>query len=106
MEASPRKKTPRPTKKALRGQNLSPRRAPHLKSASSGRRYALAATEALHPACPHLQAISGVFSIASHSTLQYFPDVTVQEQTGCAHFLSSLAAIAVSPFINNSRLPY
>ena len=58
-------------------------------------RYAVAATEALHPACPHLQAMSGVFSIASHSTLQYFPDVTVQEQTGCAHFL--LSAMFLSP---------
>jgi hypothetical protein len=33
--------------------------------------------------------MSGVFAIASHSVLQYFPDVTVQEQTGCAHFLLS-----------------
>jgi hypothetical protein len=33
--------------------------------------------------------MSGVFSIASHSTLQYFSDVTLQEQTGCAHFLLS-----------------
>jgi hypothetical protein len=38
--------------------------------------------------------MSGVFSIASHSTLQYFSDVTVHEQTGCAHFL--LSAILVS----------
>jgi hypothetical protein len=36
----------------------------------------------LQPACGHLQAMSGVFSIASHSVLQYFPDVTLQEQTG------------------------
>lgn len=56
----------------------------------------------LHPARPHSQARSGVFSIASHSTLQYFPAVTVQEQTGCAYFLLSLAAIAVSAFMNNS----
>jgi hypothetical protein len=36
----------------------------------------------LQPACGHLQAMSGVFSIASHSVLQYFPEVTLQEQTG------------------------
>jgi hypothetical protein len=26
----------------------------------------------LHPVCGHAQAISGVFSVASHSALQYF----------------------------------
>jgi hypothetical protein len=36
----------------------------------------------LQPGCGHLQEMSGVFSIASHSVLQYFPDVTLQEQTG------------------------
>jgi hypothetical protein len=30
--------------------------------------------------------MSGVFSMASHSVLQYLPDVTRQEQMGCAHF--------------------
>jgi hypothetical protein len=30
--------------------------------------------------------MSGVFSIASHASLQYFPFVTVQLHTGCAHF--------------------
>jgi hypothetical protein len=30
--------------------------------------------------------MSGVFSIASHSGLQYLPDVAMHEQTGCAHF--------------------
>ena len=49
----------------------------------------------LQPACGHLQLMSGVFSIASHSVLQYFPEVTLQEQTGWAHFL--LSAIG-SPF--------
>ena len=49
----------------------------------------------LQPACGHLQAMSGVFSIASHSVLQYFPEVALQEQTGWAHFL--LSAIE-SPF--------
>jgi hypothetical protein len=40
----------------------------------------------LQPACPQEQSMSGVFSIASHWALQYFPDVVMQEQTGCAHF--------------------
>jgi hypothetical protein len=53
----------------------------------------------LQPACGHLQAMSGVFSIASHSVLQYFPDVTLQEQTGWAHFLLSSGAMWCSPFI-------
>src|ERR1700730_12203644 len=53
----------------------------------------------LQPACGHLQAMSGVFSIASHSVLQYFPEVTLPEQTGWAHFLISVDAICVSPFI-------
>src|SRR5579871_3872389 len=39
--------------------------------------------------------MSGVFSIASHSAEQYFPSVTMQLQTGCAHFLAS--AIFVLP---------
>jgi hypothetical protein len=30
--------------------------------------------------------MSGIFSIAAHSTLQYLPDVARQEQIGCAHF--------------------
>jgi hypothetical protein len=47
----------------------------------------------LQPACGHLQAMSGVFSIASHSVLQYFPEVTLQEQTGWAHFLFSSDAM-------------
>jgi hypothetical protein len=49
----------------------------------------------LQSACGQSQAMSGVFSIASHSVLQYFPDVTLQEQMGWAHFL--LSAIE-SPF--------
>ena len=36
--------------------------------------------------CGHAQAISGVFSVASHSALQYLPDVVTHEQSGCAHF--------------------
>jgi hypothetical protein len=37
-----------------------------------------------------------VSSIASHSTLQYFPDVTGHEQGGCAHLLLFSAAIFFS----------
>jgi hypothetical protein len=40
----------------------------------------------LQAGCPQAQSISGVFSMAEHSVLQYFPDVTMHEQTGCAHF--------------------
>jgi len=35
--------------------------------------------------------MSGVFSIASYSVLQYLPSVTSQAQGGCAHFLFSTA---------------
>jgi hypothetical protein len=86
------------TKKVLRG--LSHRREVSFteKAPASLKRYALAAAEAVHPACPHLQAISGVFSIASHCVLQYLPDVTVHEQTGCAHFLlSAIFSLLRSP---------
>jgi hypothetical protein len=50
----------------------------------------------LQPGCPHVQSMSGVFSIASHCVLQYFPEVTVQEQTGCAHFLPAVSAMLIS----------
>jgi hypothetical protein len=49
--------------------------------------------------------MSGVFSIASHSTLQYFPEVVMHEQTGCAHFSDFVVDIAFSPdsrFIANN----
>jgi len=39
--------------------------------------------------------MSGIFSIASHSTLQYLPDVVTQEQTGCAHFLAFSELISI-----------
>jgi hypothetical protein len=39
-------------------------------------------------ACPQVQSMSGIFSIASHWALQYLPEVVTQEQTGCAHFLA------------------
>ena len=39
----------------------------------------------LQSACSHAQSMSGVFSMASHSVLQYLPDVITHEQMGCAH---------------------
>jgi hypothetical protein len=39
-------------------------------------------------AWPQVQSMSGIFSIASHWALQYLPEVVMQEQTGCAHFLA------------------
>ena len=50
----------------------------------------------LQAGCPHVQSMSGVFSIASHCVLQYFPEVTIQEQTGCAHFLPAVSATLIS----------
>ena len=47
-----------------------------------------------HPAWPHEQSTSGVFSIASQSLLQYLPDVVGHEQTGCAHFSAFAEAIS------------
>jgi hypothetical protein len=40
--------------------------------------------------------MSGVFSIASHCVLQYFPDDTVHEHTGCAHFCPFESVIGFS----------
>jgi hypothetical protein len=39
------------------------------------------------------QSMSGVFSMAAHSVLQYLPEVVRQEQTGCAHFSAFVSAI-------------
>lgn len=47
----------------------------------------------VHVRCPHEQSMSGVFSVVSHSTLQYFPDVVRHEQTGWAHFSAFVAVI-------------
>jgi hypothetical protein len=48
--------------------------------------------------------MSGVFSIASHSVLQYFPpEVTLQEQTGWAHFLLSSDAIWCLLLLNQPK---
>jgi hypothetical protein len=44
--------------------------------------------------CLQVQSMSGVFSIASQTVLQYFPDVTVQEQIGCAHFVAFVLSIS------------
>lgn len=49
----------------------------------------------MHAGCPHVQSMSGIFSIASHSTLQYLPDVVTQEQIGCAHFLAFSELISI-----------
>jgi hypothetical protein len=40
--------------------------------------------------------MSGVFSMAAHSVLQYLPDVVRQEQTGWAHFSALLIVIVIS----------
>ncbi len=49
------------------------------------------------------RAISGVFSVVSHSVLQYLPDVVTHEQTGCAHFSAFSAAIALLPTSDLAR---
>jgi hypothetical protein len=50
----------------------------------------------LQTGCPHLQSMSGIFSIDSHCTLQYFPAIAVHEQFGCAHFFVFSIAISLS----------
>jgi hypothetical protein len=70
---------------------------------SSGRQASIYSIFPLQPACPHLQSTSGVFSIAAHSVLQYFPDVTLQEQTGWAHFLLSSNAIWYLLLLNQPK---
>jgi hypothetical protein len=47
-----------------------------------------------HPMWPHEQSMSGGFSIASHSVLQYLPDVVRHAQTGWAHFSAFAEAIS------------
>jgi hypothetical protein len=51
----------------------------------------------LQPAYPHAQSMSGVFSIAPHSVLQYLPDIVTHEQTGGTHF--SAFAVVISSFL-------
>jgi CheY-like chemotaxis protein len=51
--------------------------------------------------CGQRHSRSGVFSIASHSTLQYLlPSVVIQVQGGCAHFL---LCAAINPPSSSSR---
>jgi hypothetical protein len=40
--------------------------------------------------------MSGIFSIVSHCTLQYFPVFAAHEQFGCAHFFTFSVAIRLS----------
>jgi len=44
--------------------------------------------------------MSGVFAVASHSVLQYLPDVVTHEQTGCAHFSVFVGAISFLPTLD------
>jgi hypothetical protein len=43
--------------------------------------------------------------MASHSTLQYFPETTLQLQGGCAHFWLLSAATGISFISRNGPLP-
>jgi hypothetical protein len=42
--------------------------------------------------------MSGVFSMASHAALQYFPVVASQLQIGCAHFAAGFVVMTASCF--------
>jgi hypothetical protein len=42
--------------------------------------------------------MSGVFSMASHAALQYFPVVAWQLQMGCAHFVAGFVVMTSSCF--------
>jgi hypothetical protein len=44
--------------------------------------------------------MSGIFSIVSHSTLQYLPEVVRQEQMGCAHFFGFAVSMAFLPALD------
>lgn len=48
----------------------------------------------MQTAWPQEQSMSGVFSIASDCVLQYFPELVMHEQIGCAHF----SALGVDTF--------
>jgi hypothetical protein len=48
--------------------------------------------------------MSGVFSMAAHSVLQYLPDVATHEQTGCAHFSPFARAISFLPTSDEERM--
>jgi hypothetical protein len=49
--------------------------------------------------------MSGVFSMAAHSALQYLPDVITHEQTGCAHLWPFSVAISFL-LDSDQRHPY
>jgi len=57
----------------------------------------------LQSQCSHEQSMSGVFSIASHWTLEYLPEVVTHEQIGCAHFLAFAVAISFLLMLINSH---
>ena len=59
------------------------------KGASEGADYSVWPLQAL---CGQVQLTSAIFSMASHSVLQYFPSVTSQVQIGCAHFLGAIVS--------------
>src|ERR1700692_673773 len=44
-----------------------------------------------------MQSMSGVFSMASHWALQYFSEVVMHEQIGCAHLWVFVVSILFSP---------
>src|ERR1700676_724136 len=44
-----------------------------------------------------MQSMSGVFSMASHWALQYFSEVVMHEQIGCAHLWVFGVSILFSP---------
>ena len=58
----------------------------------------------MQPACPHKQSMSGVFSMAAHSVLQYLPDVARHEQAGCAHFSVFIGVIWSLPVSKQQQL--
>jgi hypothetical protein len=48
--------------------------------------------------------MSGIFSIASHSMLQYLPEVVRQEQIGCAHFWGFWVSITFLLALDQERM--
>jgi len=44
-----------------------------------------------------VQSMSGVFSIASQTALQYLPEVTTHVQIGCAHRVDLGSVILFAP---------
>jgi hypothetical protein len=54
----------------------------------------------------HVHAMSGVFSMASHCTLQYLPVAAAQEHSGCAHFFAFSLAMLPPILKFPSRTPF